>query len=130
MKLTNRIIANLYAALHDLDGLQKPDGTIEVRYVFGAKVLYSIARSINHLKGAVEAFDKAKRTIIAQHSGGKAGVSPSDVAFMQCQTDVEVLLDQEVEVELHRVKLDDLNLDKNQLRPTTLAAMEPLILPD
>jgi hypothetical protein len=65
--------------------------------------------------------------IIAQHSGGKAGVGPGDPTFMQCQQEVETLLDQDVEVELHRIRLDDLNLDKNHLRPTTLAALEPLI---
>ncbi len=130
MKLSNRTIIALFSALHDLDGLQKPDGTVEVRYVFGGKVLYGIARTINHLRGSVEAFEKAKRTVIAQHSGGKAGVSPGDPAFMQVQQEVDALLDQEIDVELHRVKLDDLNLEKNHLRPATLAAMEPMILPE
>lgn len=130
MKLTNRTLATLFAALHDLDGLPKPDGTMEVRYVFGGKVLYGIARTINHLRGAVEAFDKAKRTIIAQRSGGKAGIAPTDEGFMACQSEIEALLDVEVEVDLHRIKLDDLNLDKNHLRPTTLAALDPLILPE
>jgi hypothetical protein len=127
MKLTNRAIGRLWAALHQLDGQQKPDGTREEPYQFKGNVLYGIARTINHLRGHQEAVQKATDGIVRKHAKGKAGISADDPAFAACQDEINELLDVESEVEIHRVKLVDLNLEKNHLRPTTLAGLEAII---
>ncbi len=127
MKLTNRAIGRLWAALHQLDGAQKPDGTRDAPYEFKGSVLYAIARTINHLRSHTEAVQKATDGIVRQHANGKAGISQDDPAFTACQDEINQLLDAEAEVEIHRVKLADLNLDKNHLRPTTLAGLDAII---
>jgi hypothetical protein len=127
MKLSNRAIARLWAALHALDGQQKPDGTREAAFEFKGNVLYAIARTINHLRGHQEAVQKATDGIVRKHANGKPGISAEDPAFAACQDEINELLDTETEVEIHRVKLADLNLDKNHLRPSTLAGLEAII---
>lgn len=127
MKLSNRAISRLWAALHQLDGQQKPDGTRDAPYEFKGNVIYAIARTINHLRSHQEAVQKATDGIVRQHAKGKSGISADDPAFATCQDEINHLLDGEAEVEIHRVKLADLNLDKNHLRPSTLAGLEAII---
>ncbi len=127
MKLTNRAIGRLWAALHQLDGGQKPDGTRDAPYEFKGSVLYAIARTINHLRSHTEAVQKATDGIVRIHAQGKSTISADDPAFARCNEEIEQLLAVETEVEIHRVKLADLNLDKNHLRPTTLAGLDAII---
>ncbi len=127
MKLTNRAIARLWSALHALDGQKKPDGTADAPYEFKGNVLYAIARTINHLRSHQEAVQKATDGIVRTHAKGKAGISADDPAFAACQDELDQQLAVESEVEVHRVKLADLNLDKNHLRPSTLAGLEAII---
>jgi hypothetical protein len=127
MKLANRAITRLWQALHDLDGEKQTEATPALRFEFKGTVLYAIARTINHLRGQQTVIETTSQAIVRRHSDGKPGISQADPAFPACSAEIEQLLDAEVEVEVHRVKLADLNLDRNHLKPTTLAGLEPII---
>jgi hypothetical protein len=127
MKLTNRTIGRLWNALHELDGEKQTEASAALRFEFKGTVLYAIARTINHLRGQQAVVETTSQAIVRKHAGGKPGLSPVDPAFPVCAAEIDQLLDAEVEVEVHRVKLADLNLDKNHLKPTTLAGLEPII---
>ncbi len=127
MKLTNRTLGRLWQALHDLDAEQVVEGKPPQRFVFKGTVLYAFARTINHLRGHQAVVEKTTQAIIKRHSDGKPGISPTDPAFEACTGEIEQLADAEVEVEVHRVKLADLDLDRNNLKPTTLAGLAPII---
>jgi hypothetical protein len=130
MKLTNRTIASLWLALHDLDGEKKiVDGqeVVEKRFEFKGNVLYAIARTINHLRGHQAVVQTTTDALVRSHSNGSGSISSTTPEFAAFQTELNAMLDQEVEVQLHQVTVGDLNLDKNHLRPATLAALEPII---
>jgi hypothetical protein len=127
MKLTNRQIVTLQAALLDLDGVDKPDAPEAKRPQYAGKVLYAVARCIAHLKAHVEAIERAKRAIIRKYSEGRGGVSPNSVKFMDAEDEVNELLDAEVEVTLHTFKEADLDAEKNRIAPSTLADLLPVI---
>lgn len=127
MKLSNRTIGRLWQALHALDGEPATEKSPGIRYGFTGKVLYDIAKTINHLRGHQEAVQKASDGIVRKHADGKAGLSQSDPAFAACEAEINQLLDAETEVEVRRIKLADLNLEGNKLRPGTLAGLEPMI---
>jgi hypothetical protein len=129
MKMTNRQIDALGKALAALDGDPQPDGTVK-RYDISGKVLYAIARTINHLRPHLQAFTQARNAIVAKYSGGKAGLAPEDPNHQRCVAELDELLDTEVEAELHRFKLDDLKLDANRIPAWVLAALEPVLLID
>ncbi len=71
--------------------------------------------------------EKTTDAIVRQHSGGKASISQDDPAITAVQDEISALLDAEVDVALHMIKLDALDLDKNHLRPVTLAGLAPII---
>jgi hypothetical protein len=126
MKLTNREVSRLWAALAALDGEKETEKSPAVRYEFKGAVLYAVARTINHLRGHQVVIEKTTEGIIRRFSGSE-GIAHSDPKWPECQAELEQLLAAEVEVEVHRVKLEDLNLDKNHLRPGTLAGLAPII---
>lgn len=130
MKLTNRQIISLQAALLDLDGADKPDAPDAKRPVFTGKVIYAIARSIAHLKGHCETYERAKRVIMRQYTEGRGLMSPASANYMACEEAVQELLDAEVEVTLHRFKEADLDLDKNRIAPSTVADLLLVLDPD
>lgn len=127
MKLTNRTISRLWNALHDLDGEKKSDGSTDARFVFKGTVLYAFARNINHLRAHQVAIEKTTEAIVRQHAGGKPTLASDAPAFLACNAEIEQVLDAEVEVDPHRIKIADLDLDKNHLRPVTVAGLEPII---
>lgn len=121
MKLTNRQIVTLQAALHDLDGIDKPEDPAAKRPVFSGRVIYAIARTIAHLKGHCETIERARMGILRKYSDGRGGVPPSSDKFMTCEHEVQELFDQVVEVTVHRLKEADLDLEKNRIAPSTIA---------
>ncbi len=127
MKLSNRTISRLWSALLALDGEPATEKAPAVRYEFKGSVLYAIARTINHLRGQQVVIEKTTEGIVRRFADGKAGISHDDPKWPECQAELEQLLDAEAEVEVHRIKLADLDLDRNHLRPTVLAALEPAI---
>ncbi len=127
MKLSNRTISRLWQALHDLDAEQAVEGKPPQRFVFMGTVLYAFARTINHLRGQQAVVEKTSQAIVKRHAQGKPGIAPTDPAFEACTGEIDQLLDAEVEIEVHRVKFADLDLDRNHLKATTLAGLAPII---
>ncbi len=127
MKITNRTLGRLWQALHDLDAEQPVEGKAPQRFEFKGKVLYAFARTINHLRGQQAVVEKTSQAIVKRHANGKPGISPADPAFEACATEIDQLLDAEVEIDLHSVKVADLDLDKNHLKPSTLAGLAPMV---
>jgi hypothetical protein len=119
MKLTNADLQNLAnaIALAGLDG-DKPRN-------LPWKVAYALARTSEALKAPLQAIDAARKSIFAEHAGGKDKSSPGDPGHEKLVKAMQELMAVEVEVSVHRFKLAD--IEGVTIAPHALVALLPLI---
>jgi hypothetical protein len=130
-KLTNRAILALNSALSRLNGQELTGKEVDGKPVtkpLPFKIAYAQARTLSHLRPAVEAIDAARTAIVAKFSGGKAGLEDASPHFAEAQGEIKQLLDTEVEVEIHSQPLKE--FENLGLAPAMLADLFPLIQPE
>ncbi len=120
MTLTNQQIIQLSDAIGALDG-QNVTQLVEGKPVAVARIprlthsgRWALARNAGRLQSAVADFNRARSTLIRQHSGGDGAISPAHPAFNVFAEDFEKLNAESVQVELDKIGLADLRLEENE----------------
>ena len=132
MKLTIESAINIHAGLKQLDSYERAikDGERErvVRefYKFGGGMRLLIAKNLNRLDIVVSTFQAARDGLVYEFSSdGKAEVLPEKMAaFGKAVRDLMIV---EEEVELTRIKSDELKLDENPVPASTLSLLLPIL---
>jgi hypothetical protein len=120
MKLSNKQIQSLAAAIDALDGQQitqlidgKPVAVARIpRIAHGAR--WALARNAGKLQVAAADFNRARSALVKQHSGGDGAISPAHPGFNAFAEDFERLNHQDVELDLDKITLADLRLEENE----------------
>ena len=132
MKLTIESAISIHAGLKLLDSYERviKDGererVVSEFYKFGGGLRLLIAKNLNHLDVVVSTFQKARDGLVYEFSvDGKAEV-PSEkmAAFGKAVRD---LMDTEEEIELSKIKGDELKLDENPVPASTLSLLLPIL---
>ncbi len=120
MKLTNHQILSLADAINALDG-QNVTQIVDGKAVAVARIprlthsgRWALARNAGKLQTAAADFNRARSTLVKQHSGGDGAISPAHPGFNAFAEDFERLNRQDVELELDKITLADLRLEENE----------------
>ena len=138
MRLTNRQILSLAEAINALDG-QSVTQIVDGKPVAVARIprlthsgRWALARNAGKLQAAAADFNRARSTLVKQHSGGDGAISPAHPGFNAFAEDFERLNHQDVELDLDKITLADLRLEENEAATTAipitvLNVLSPLI---
>ena len=128
MKLTNLDLQQLGQALAAFDGHQE-DGKIVDRVDLPWDVSLAMARNRRALTGPIADVDAARRATVAKHTQGALAIKMDDPAAAACQDELAALDRQEVEVDLIRLKIRDLEAKDSNKRAVAplLAALLPIL---
>jgi hypothetical protein len=143
IKLTNRQLIALERGLQNTTGLFVSKTEI-LPYDFDTKVVYAMARDIIAVTSAIEAYNKAFRTIVRA-----AGYADNERLEINSETskkvaeyqdkiealkDLEITLDGILLCDLSKVQMkppgDDKKVKKNPIPPATIADLWPIIKDD
>ncbi len=134
IKLARSRIQALANALKGLDGradaVKDKDGNVVIvtkPFQLGQAVRYAVARTLTHLRPTLEAIELARNAVIKQHGNTSGSVEPGSEAFVACTDEIHNLMAGEDEVEPHKIKIADLNVEANQLPSTLLSDLDPVI---
>lgn len=140
VKVTNLQIKEMHDALQLIDNA-KPKTPDHRTLVFPGKVIYALAKNARKLRTAVEDIEEARVALVSKHlEEQKKDIEFKDVpqlvekgqhgqAFIKEYT--ESVLEQSVDLELLKIKVSDLDLNKNNSFPfSVLADLEPMLEDD
>jgi len=134
MKLKRSDIQALAAAFQYLDGRQEAAKDADGRSVVVVKpydlpvgVRYAIGRNLRHLKPALEAIQDTRTAIIKKHSGNTGVIKAGTPEHAAADQEIAELLRGEDEVEVHRIKVTDLNIGTNQIAGSVIEALLPIL---
>jgi len=106
------------------------DGNETHHYKFTGGALVNIAKNLRVLKTAAEDYDNARVKLVKQFTDGDAPLKEGDDKWPQFVTAVNGLLNEEVELDIMRIKLSSLKLDANPVPASVLSALMFLIEED
>ncbi|HTB63877.1 MAG TPA: hypothetical protein VK737_09830 [Opitutales bacterium] len=127
MKLTNKSVLQLRAALLSLDGLDK---SVEVKgqtqlikkpFKLDGKTRLKIARNLRATETAFEDYDSARVGLVREFSADGQQVAPDKLPEFTQR--LEDLLADEADLALAPLAEDDLNLDDNEIPHAALASI-------
>ena len=129
MKLSNKQILQLRAALLALDGIDKAvevkgqDKPVLIRkpFSFSGKTRLKIARNLRAIETAFEDYDAARIGLVREYSDDGRQVSPENLP--EFTRKIEELLDEAEDIALTPLDEDELNLDDNDIPHAALAVL-------
>lgn len=122
MKLTHRAVIELVAAHSALDGSK------DNSYKFASKVRYSLSKNLRLLQTRAADIDK-ERTKIVEDVSPNGPIKPETPEMKEFQNRYFAFLQEEDDIpNLMQLKLEDLNLDSNQIPITVLAALGHILV--
>ena len=131
MKMKLQQVRNLATAFSMLDGSAKVINNEKVLepYVFSAKARWNIVKNLRILNVFVTDFNNARDALIKQISNGNNEIdSKNQEQMAEYLNGLSEINLQEVEVNgILPIKLEELNLDKNQIPSSILAELGDLI---
>ncbi len=127
IQLTKLQVRTLAGCIRLLDGREvecknadgKETGKLFKPYDLSAKTRYALAKTAANLQPELEAIEKAVRSKHAKGAGERLDV--------QEERDVLELLQELTEVEVHKLNVSELKIDTNQLPPSVLAGLMPML---
>jgi hypothetical protein len=132
VKVHVRDLNVMLSGLSSLDGAEKLVGEKLVRmpYEFAGPTRWAIAYNLTIVRNQVQVQNAAKADIVRAIANGGSRIEPTDTESMaRFSAEYQKLIDTEITVELMRIPLDELQLDKNAIPPTVLSALAPMIVP-
>ena len=134
----------MFMALQSLDGYEQivkvngEDRLIRSAYDFNGKVRYNLAKNIKLLRSHIETFDDVQNALVKELAPETNEISreKDPVAYGSYINKLNEALEAEEDIEgLHKIKFEDLNLDKkdkndkpvNPIPGTTIAALLHII---
>lgn len=133
MQLSRQEISNLHAALAGLGGRQVEtkdgDKTVVIvkPYDITGTARYAVAKTRRALKATIEAIDAEREALWAKH-GGEPGGKLEGTAAAAFQRDFAEYLKGTETIEPHRFPVADLKIGPNQLDPTLIEALLPILI--
>ena len=125
MQLRKSEIRLLAICLRSLDG--KPEivkdvddkslGVIQVPYDLSGKARYAIARTMSKIQPEVDAIEAARNEMIRAAKDDEATL----------EKELNTFLAETVEVDVHKMNIEELKVDKNKLAPTVLSGLLPML---
>lgn len=114
-----------------LNGLRALDGPSPGTYKFAPAFVWKTAKNIIALEAVEAVFNKARQQLIKEVTGG-VQIKPEELEGKREQIKliadrVEELMEQEEEVVITKIAFDDLKLDANNIPPTVLADLGPIL---
>lgn len=127
MKVKRSEILMLNNALAQLDNTASDKET--VAYKFSAKVMYSLYRNLTKVRQMVEDIEKIRIATVKKYiKEGEQAVSDKDMPKFSAEW--HTFIEGEEEVSLEKVKLSELDLDKNSIPLYMLANLSIIIEDD
>lgn len=112
MKISNRKIEELIELINSL--------TVLVR---APKASFALAKNLDRLESEYKTFRAEKEKIWRKHFGSVDKVNDGDERIPKYTADIDPVYDEEVEVNIHKFKFDDLNLAENPIAPKVLKGL-------
>lgn len=97
--MKNSEILNVVTALNTLD-FSKVNMPV--------KVGYTILKNRQKMRQAIEPFEEMRNSIFKKYANGKEALQPTDEGYAECLREMNAISNDDVELELEKVKLKDL----------------------
>lgn len=130
-KMTVGECLSVLAGLNGLDGKQeltKDGAAITTPYQFGsAKLRLAIQQNIARLTDLQRGVTQVQQDIFREVAGTATEIKPNTAEFVRYQ---KMILDAQqapCNIELQRIKADDLKLDKNEIPGSVLGALDKIL---
>jgi hypothetical protein len=94
---------------------------------FEPKTRYNIGRNTIHLVRAMKAVDAERSALVRKHNPGADNITPDHANWAGFVEDFTAFMQKEAIVDLRHLSFDGLNLDKNQIDPNALAALDRVL---
>jgi hypothetical protein len=120
IKITNQEAGVLAEAIGALDGgtvTQVVEGravAVQRGYRLGHAARWALARNLGRLQSALADFQRARSSLIREHTGGGEALSAAHPGFAAFAREFEKLLQEPAELDLEPVRLEDLKLEANE----------------
>lgn len=117
----NQILATINAVVK-LEGSTDPNNkeATPTKYNFKAKVLYCLAKNFNTLKRFVEDIESTRQKTLKKYQEG-GDTTLTDVQSAKFTADFTEFLNAPVEVDIHQIDINEIDLDLNQIPISVLA---------
>lgn len=115
MNLQRSELPSLLAAHKSLSGDIEP------------KTRYNIARNTIHLVRAMKSLDVERSRLVAKHTDGGTAITPDHANWSPFVDEFTAFMQKPADVDLRRISFDGLNLDKNNVDPNAIAALDCLL---
>lgn len=89
-------------------------------------VRWNLACNLKRVKDIISVFEIGRQQIISKFSNENGEVLNTKIH--SCNKEIEELLNQEVDIDILKIKIEDINLDKNQIDVTILSNLLVIIL--
>jgi len=135
MKVRNRELSGLLQGLKALDGLTDGSGRITTYFKHTSSFRMDLARNIRKVQAALDDYSQVRqRMVLSSHltfepNQVQGYVKPTMDESVKAQMEIMAFDAEEVkfEVPLKQIKHADLNLDKNDVPPSVLGLLMPII---
>lgn len=127
MQLKQFQIVNLFQVLSSLDGATgaTPDGkpTNVSNFKFKASVIYALAKNLRRLKSLTEDVEQTRVKLVKKYQETPDQEKLSDTARKQFLKEYDEFLQTEIDVNFHKIKEEDLDLDTNKVPVPIIAEL-------
>ena len=120
MKTTIRNALELLAAINALSPMK-------FKGELGAVARLQLASNIRTLSTIQEDYRQVQNSDVQLLSGGQQSIPKDSPAFFQLEARMEAVLATEIDVPLHSIHYEALNLTENQIPAQVLAILTPII---
>lgn len=129
--LTVQECLTVLAGLNGLDGrteMTKDNTPVQVPYQFGsAKLRLAIQQNIARLNDLQQGLTKVQQEMFREVAGTATEIKPNTAEMVRYQKMVLDAQQQPCNINLQRIKADDLKLDKNEIPGSVLGALDKIL---
>lgn len=130
-KLTIADCQTILAGLKGLDGRQeitKDGSAVTTPYQFGnAKLRLALQQNIARLNDLQQDFVKVQQDLFREVAGDASEIKPNTAEMVRYQKLILDALQAPCNIELQRIKAEDLKLDKNEIQGSVLSALDKIL---
>jgi hypothetical protein len=102
------------------------DTLINKYFECSGNVRWNLACNLKRVKDIVNIFETERQQIVSKFANENGEVSKDKIH--PCNKEIEELLNQESDIDLLKIKIEDMNLDKNQIDVNVLSNLSLIIL--
>lgn len=130
-KLTIGECQTVLVGLQGLDGrneITKDGSAVTVPYQFGsARLRLAIQQNVARLSEMQQGFNKVQQELFREVAGNAAEIKPGSAEMLRYTKLVVEAQQAPCNIELQRIRADDLKLDKNEIPGSVLGALDKIL---